>query len=82
MDKKQKEIYQDTDKLRQLLKQLNGKKFQLDCGYHVTFGHFLGNDITIYNGNRFRVICSQGGYLKGGCHAKTNQRIHKRSHHE
>ncbi len=46
MTKEQKEIYQDTDKLRQLLKQLEGKKFQLDCG-HVTFGHPLGNDITI-----------------------------------
>ena len=39
MTKEQKEIYQDTEKLRQLLKQLKGKKFQLDCGYHVIFGH-------------------------------------------
>jgi hypothetical protein len=61
MTKEQKEIYQDTDKLRQLLKQLNGKKFQLDCG-HITFGHPLGNDITIYNGKRIKIICSQCGY--------------------
>ena len=62
MTKEQKEIYQDTDKLRDLLKRLTGKKFQLDCGHHVTFGHPLGNDITIYNGNRFKIICSQCGY--------------------
>jgi hypothetical protein len=24
-------------------------KFLLDCGHCVTFGHFLGNDVTIYN---------------------------------
>ena len=62
MTKEQKEIYEDTDKLRELLKQLNGKKFLLDCGHYITFGHPLGNDITIYNGNRFKVICSQCGY--------------------
>jgi hypothetical protein len=42
MTKEQKEIYQDTDKLRQLLKQLNGKKFWLDCGHQVTLGHSPG----------------------------------------
>jgi len=62
MTKEQKKIYEDTDKLRDLLKRLKGKKFRLDCGHHVTFGHPLGNDITIYNGNRFKVICSQCGY--------------------
>ena len=61
MTNEQKEICRDTDKLRQLLKQLNGKKLQLDFG-HVTFGHCLGNDTTIYNGNRFKIICSQCGY--------------------
>ena len=62
MTKDQKEIYQDTAKLRQLLKQLNGKKFWLDCGHQVTLGHPLGNDITINNGHRFKAICSQCGY--------------------
>jgi ribosomal protein S19 len=62
MTNEQKEIYQDTGKLKQLLKQLNGKKLQLYSGHHVTFGHFLGNDITIYNGNRFKIICSLCGY--------------------
>ena len=42
MTKEQKEIYQDTDKLRQLLKQLNGKKFWLDCSHQVTLGHSPG----------------------------------------
>ena len=62
MTKEQKETYEDTDKLRQLLKRLNDEKFQLDFGHYVTFGHPLGNDITIYNGNRFKIICSQCGY--------------------
>jgi hypothetical protein len=62
MTKEQKAIYQDTDKLRDLLKRLNGKKFRLDCNHHITWHHPLGNDITIYNGNRIKMICSQCGY--------------------
>ena len=61
MAKEQKEIYQDTDKLRQMLKRLNGEKFRLDCG-HVTFGHLLGNDITIYNVKNPKIICSLCNY--------------------
>ena len=55
MTKEQKEIYQDTEKLRQLLKRLNDEKFRFDCG-HVTFGHTLGNDTTMYNDQRFKAI--------------------------
>ncbi len=63
MTNKQKESYQDTDTLRRILGQLKGRKFRLDCGHHVTFGHFLGNDITIYNDNRKpKIICSQCGH--------------------
>lgn len=62
MTEEQKEIYEDTDKLRELLKLLNGKKFILDCGHHITFAHPLGNDITIYNGSNYKIICSQCGY--------------------
>jgi len=62
MTNEQKDTYQETEKLRQLLKPIDGKKFRLDCGHHVTFGHPLGNDITIYNGHRFKIICSQCGY--------------------
>jgi hypothetical protein len=62
MTRKQKDIYEDTDELRQILNRIKGRKFKLDCGHHVTFGHFLGNDITIYNGKQPKIICSQCGY--------------------
>ena len=63
MTKRQERQYEDTEILRQiLLKTLKGRKFKLDCGHHVTFGHNLGNDITIYNGKRVEIICSQCGY--------------------
>ena len=63
MTKKQEKEYQDTDTLRKILVEtLQGMKFRLDCGHHVTFGHYLGNDVTIYNGKAFKIICSQCGY--------------------
>jgi hypothetical protein len=63
MTKKQKAEYAEADELRTFLeKNLAKKKFKLDCGHHVTFSYFLGNDITIYNGKKFRIICSQCGY--------------------
>ena len=36
---------------------LAGRKFRLDCGHHFTFGHHLGNDITIYNGKHLKIMC-------------------------
>ena len=63
MTKAQKEKYESTELLRDILhRALNGKRFKLQCGHHVTFGQFLGNDITIYNGKKFEIICSQCGY--------------------
>jgi hypothetical protein len=62
MTRKQKDTYEDTNRLRELLKELKGRKFRLDCGHHVTFGYFLGNDITIRNGKEPQIICSQCGY--------------------
>ena len=63
MTKEQKKAYQEPDKLRQILIQaLDKQKFRLDCGHHITFGCHLGNDITIYNGREFKIICSQCGY--------------------
>jgi hypothetical protein len=62
MTRKQKENYEDTDTLRELLKELKGRKFRLDCGHHLTLGYFLGNDITIYNGKELKIVCSQCGY--------------------
>ena len=62
MNKKQKEQYQAPEKLKAIIKTLKGQKFKLDCGHHITFGHYLGNDITIRNGAKPTIICSLCGY--------------------
>ena len=55
MTKKEKERYDGPELLRDILQRtLAGRKFQLDCGHYVCFGHFLGNDITIINGKRIQ----------------------------
>ena len=51
MTKQEKSRYSEPEALRDILMRvLAGKKFRLDCGHYVSFGHFLGNDITILNG--------------------------------
>jgi hypothetical protein len=62
MTKEQRKLYRQTAQLRKLLSILKGRKFKLDCGHHVTFGCFLGNDIIVMNGKRFKIICSNCGY--------------------
>lgn len=62
MTKKQKQAYQDVEELKKFIHSLKGKKYRLSCGHHITFGHFLGNDITILNGKNPVIICSQCGY--------------------
>ena len=63
MTKKEKERYDGPELLRDILQRtLAGKKFRLDCGHYVSFGHFLGNDITIINGKEFKIICSLCGH--------------------
>jgi len=63
MTKEQENEYQDVEVLKEILsKTVAGKKFRLDCGHHITFGHNLGNDITIYNAKELKIICSQCGY--------------------
>jgi len=62
MTKQQKEIYQDVEELKIIIRQLKGKKFKLDCGHYLTFGHYLGNDITIRNGANPEITCSLCGY--------------------
>ena len=62
MTREQKETYEDTEMLRKIVRKLEGRKFRLDCGHHVTFGYFIGNDITIFNGKNPKIICSQCSY--------------------
>ena len=62
MTKKQQQLYQEPEKLREIIRQLKGKKFKLDCGHYLTFGHYLGNDITIRNGANPEITCSLCGY--------------------
>jgi hypothetical protein len=58
----EKKQYAKVNELKKFLEQLKGQKFQLDCGHHVTFHHFFGNDITIRNGKKLKIICSFCGY--------------------
>ena len=63
MTKEEKALYDEPELLGDILKRvLAGKKFRLHCGHHVTFGQYLGNDVTIRNGKKFKIICSQCGY--------------------
>ncbi len=63
MTKNEKGQYSEPKLLKDILERvLKGKKFRLDCGHHITFGHYLGNDITIYNGKELKIKCSQCGY--------------------
>jgi len=58
MTTRQKRQYEETDALRRVLEGIKGRKFKLDCGHHVTFGHHVGSDITIFKGARFKNTCS------------------------
>ena len=62
MTNEEKKKYENTENLKQILRSLKGRKFKLDCGHHITFGHHLGNSVMIYNGNKFKIICSLCSY--------------------
>ncbi len=47
--------YEETERLREIIEELRDKKYMLDCGHYVKFGHNLGNNIIIYNGRRPRI---------------------------
>ncbi len=58
MTKEEKEKYEEVQILREEIEKLRGRKFKLQCGHHVTFGHPLGSNIMIYNGKTYRIYCS------------------------
>lgn len=62
MRKEQKQAYEDTEVLRQVFKNLVNRKFRLDCGHHVTFGHWLGNDVAVRNGKDPKITCLECCY--------------------
>ena len=62
MKKAQKQVYEDAEVLRQVIKNLGNRKFCLDCGHHVTFGYLLGNDVTIRNGKDPKITCLECCY--------------------
>jgi hypothetical protein len=62
MTKEQKKKYEDTERLREIIKTLKGRKFKLDCSHHITFCHHLGSDIMIYNDSEVKIICSLCSY--------------------
>jgi hypothetical protein len=62
MTNQEEERYEDPQALRQIIQNLKGRKFRLDCGHHVTFGHHLGNHIVVLNGKEPQIICSLCSY--------------------
>jgi hypothetical protein len=63
MTKEEKSRYSEPEALRDIFKRvLSGRKFRLDCGHHATLFHPLGNDITILNGKKPKIICSLCGH--------------------
>jgi hypothetical protein len=63
MTNEQKRRYSEPELLKDILERvLKGKKFRLECGHYASFGYFLGNDITVINGKKFKIICSQCGH--------------------
>jgi len=58
MTKEEEEKYEEVKELIGEIEKLEGRKFKLDCGHHVTMGHHLGNNIMIYNGKKYKVYCS------------------------
>ena len=63
MTKEEKSRYSEPEALRDILKRVfSGRKFLLDCGHRVSLFHHLGNDITIINGKKPKIICSLCGH--------------------
>jgi hypothetical protein len=58
MTSEQERKYGEVEELKEEIEKLRGRKFRLDCGHHVTFGHHLGSDIMIYNGKKYKIYCS------------------------
>jgi hypothetical protein len=62
MTKEQKGQYEDLELLRDILTRvLEDQKFMLN-GHYLAVRNNLGNNITIYNGKKLKIICSQCGY--------------------
>jgi hypothetical protein len=63
MTNEEKKRYDNPELLRDILsRMLEGRKFRLDCGHYVTFGHNLGNDVVIQNGKKVKIICTLCSY--------------------
>ncbi len=62
MTKEECARYKSVNELREVILKLDKKKFELDCGHHVTFGTDWGNDLSILNGKVPKIICSMCGH--------------------
>ncbi|MDP2644529.1 MAG: hypothetical protein Q8P24_06290 [Desulfobacterales bacterium] len=63
MTKERKAPSEGPEPLGDILKRvLDGRIFMLDCGHHADLYPGPGKDITIYNGKKPKIICSQCGY--------------------
>ena len=62
MTNKEKAQYEEPEALKKILyRELQGKKFRLSCGHHITFNETLGNNLVILNGKRLSIVCLDCG---------------------
>lgn len=61
MSKPIKKVYLPVEKLQIELAKLNGMRFTLNCGHHITFGHNFGTDVIVHNAKIPRIICTECG---------------------
>jgi len=62
MTKKEKAQYEEPKALKKILyRELQGKKFRLECGHHISFNETLGNNLVILNGKTLSIICLDCG---------------------
>jgi DNA repair protein RadC len=60
--KTKKNEYACAKDLRRSLRNRSGKELILYCGHSASLGQFIGNNVTILNGAKLKIICAQCGY--------------------
>jgi hypothetical protein len=73
MTKEQKEIYEHTDKLRELLKLLNAKNSSLAAVITSPSAIPGATTLQFTTTTNLGSFARSAGIRKGGCHAKTTQ---------
>jgi hypothetical protein len=54
--------YERPEHIGEILKRvLRGRRFMLVCGHHVRLSLYADDDVAIFNGWEFRIVCSLCG---------------------